>query len=264
MAMKYLKVLSLILILLVACSSDNGTDSSGPEPQEGDIKVLFIGNSLTSYNQQPSMFSGMAKAAGKQVFVEQATVSGADLDNLSRNTSVLNLIKKYKWDYVILQGSDFSIAFQEYHFVILPGIETLRDSIKANNIQTDVIFFMNWANKEGNYWHSTFYSYDDFQTRIYDGTLQLADDLKFMIAPVGWAWKSVRDQYPDIELYASDDVHPSLAGSYLGACVYFAMIFIDDLEGVSYYYGLPAETGTILQEIGCSTVLNSLRRWNIY
>lgn len=262
--MKYLKIFSVIFMLAIACSNNNSTDSGGPEPREGDITVLFIGNSLTSNNQQPNILSGMARTAGKQIFVEQVTVNGASLDNLSRNSSVLSMIKKYKWDYVVLQGSDFSIAFPDYHFVILPGIETLRDSIKSNNIQTDIIFFMNYGYEDGNYFHSTLYDYDDIQTRIYNGTLQLCDDLKFMIAPVGWAWKSIRDQYPDIELYASDGQHPSLAGSYLGACVYFAMIFIDDLEGVNYNYGIQPTTAEALQGIGCSIVLNSLRRWNIY
>lgn len=262
--MKYLKICTLILLLVLACSSDNGTNSGGPDPQEGDITVLFIGNSLTVFNQQTSIFSGLAKAAGKQVFVEESLINGAELVNHSTNSTTLNLIKKYKWDYVILQGSDYSVAFPESFFVIQPGIEALRDSIKANNIQTKIIFFMDWAMEDGVYWKGVIYTYDEFQDKIYEGTLQFCDDLKFMIAPIGEAWRSIRNNYPDIELYASDGSHPSLAGSYLGACVYFAEIFIDDLEGITYYYGLPPETATTLQDVGCSTVLNSLRRWNIY
>ena len=44
-------------------------------------------------------------------------------------------------------------------------------------------------------------------------------------AQSGMAWKHTRDQQPSINLYSSDGSHPSVAGTYLAACTFYATLF---------------------------------------
>jgi len=44
------------------------------------------------------------------------------------------------------------------------------------------------------------------------------------IVPVGPAWQAALNSRPDLELYASDGIHPSALGVYLSACVLYASI----------------------------------------
>jgi hypothetical protein len=45
-----------------------------------------------------------------------------------------------------------------------------------------------------------------------------------VMIPVGPAWQLSRLKRPDIQLYASDGIHPSAAGVYLTACVIYSVI----------------------------------------
>jgi hypothetical protein len=44
------------------------------------------------------------------------------------------------------------------------------------------------------------------------------------LVPVGPAWEAAMQARPDIQLYASDGIHPSALGVYLTACVFYASL----------------------------------------
>ena len=47
---------------------------------------------------------------------------------------------------------------------------------------------------------------------------------KLTMIPVGPAWMAAQEQRPGLRLHASDGIHPSAAGVYLSACVFYASI----------------------------------------
>ena len=57
------------------------------------------------------------------------------------------------------------------------------------------------------------------------------------------------EQYPQIELWGEDGMHPSLEGSYLAACTAYAVIFQESPEGCTYTAGLDSETAAQLQTL---------------
>ena len=103
-------------------------------------KVLFIGNSLTGYFDQPTIFSQLAFASGKDVESFNAIKYGASIEYLSTNSITLNHIARNDWDYIVLQGSDYSIAFPEYHETMYPAYNTLKDYIRENCPLARIIF----------------------------------------------------------------------------------------------------------------------------
>jgi len=67
------------------------------------IRVLFIGNSLTSANNLPGMVADIAKSHGYRLIYDSYTPGGARLANHSADERVLRKIKEGPWDFVVFQ-----------------------------------------------------------------------------------------------------------------------------------------------------------------
>jgi hypothetical protein len=64
--------------------------------------------------------------------------------------------------------------------------------------------------------------------------MQIACELKAIVVPVGSAWQSVQKMDWGVELYSQDGSHPSAAGTYLAACVFYATLTGKSPEGLSH------------------------------
>jgi len=172
------------------------------------------------------------------------------------------------WDYVVLQGVGVLVAYPE-HFTdhpVYPALITLRDKIYANCESTRMVFCMPWAFEDGMTWYQNWTdTYEDMQIHIYTNTLLYSEEIGFEIAPVGWAWYAVLEEYnyPLHYLHMSDWNHPSFKGSYLMACVIYSTVFQETTVGIPYHGGIPAEEAVYFQAVASDTVLNNLELWNI-
>jgi PKD repeat protein len=101
------------------------------------------------------------------------------------------------------------------------------------------------------------------QGRLRDSYVEMGNDNQALIAPVGEAFKYSRMADSTINLYSTDNSHPSIAGTYLAACTFYATIFETTPVGLSYTGGLPAAQAAFLQQIAQQTVFDSLSVWNI-
>ena len=238
-------------------------------------KILFLGNSYTAVNNLPSLLKGLAESAGYDIYVDKNTPGGYTLafptnGHLYNQTS-LDKIAAEAWDYVILQEqSQYPVIEYYRNNYTFTGARKLDSIIKQNNSCTQTMFYMTWGRKYGGqqcingYCSVDFTDYAHMQDSLASAYLWMSNDLQTSVAPVGMAWKKSIIEYGDpIELFATDASHPSLAGSYLAACVYYTAIFNESPEGLSYYAGLEEEDATYLQMIAAETVLNHLSIWNI-
>jgi hypothetical protein len=78
--------------------------------------------------------------------------------------------------------------------------------------------------------------------------------LSAILSPVGEAWRTARLIKPYVNLWDSDDSHPTLDGSYLTACVFYAKIFNQSPVGLSYYGGLPDTSALFYQQCARQTM----------
>ena len=67
------------------------------------VSVLFLGNSLTYFNDMPRMTARIGAKESRPLFVDAVTLGGADLDDLWYRTDALKRIWQLHWDYVIIQ-----------------------------------------------------------------------------------------------------------------------------------------------------------------
>jgi len=247
--MKQIKLIIIGLFISLYASSDT-------------VKVLFIGNSLTYYSDTPEIFRQLSERSGKDVLVDESLFGGATLAYHSTLWETSTKINSQKWDYVILQGSSFNVAFPERHYIIEPTIVTLINRIKENSSETKIIFFLDWTYRNGVTLWNVHYTYEDFQLMLMQGARQLSIKLGMMIAPIGWAWNTVVRNRPDIDLFDYDGSHPSYNGAYLNACVYYSIIFRETLD-TGYSGTITYAAANYLQRIGSETVLNNLFLWNL-
>lgn len=95
-----------------------------------------------------------------------------------------------------------------------------------------------------------------------------------LLAAAGWiAWgpaaalaqtkpavTSAIGKQPELNLYAPDKRHPSLAGTYLATCVVFAALTGRSPVGNSYLAGIDAPTAQLLQTVAWETVQEYYRK----
>lgn len=232
-------------------------------------KVLFIGNSYTYYNNLPLLIQNLATANGDVLIKDENTPGGTSFNWHSTNANTLSKIKAKDWDYVVMQDQSQIPSFSPGQVATdsKPYAKILCDSIKANNACTKAMFYMTWGREYGDASNCGAYppicTYDGMQQRLRESYLEMTTENEAECAPVGMAWKKVREDFPVINLYAGDSSHPSLEGSYLAACVIYTSMFHKSTVGVSFISTLDSTTAFRLQTIASATVLDSLDVWQI-
>lgn len=253
---------SMICVLLTLGITVSGCFSArlGEEPPQ-EIKIAFIGNSYTFVNDLPEILANLAKEGGHDLQVDQFAEGGWTLEMHAASKKALKLIRQEPWDYVVLQEQSMIPSSPlEREQSMYPAVRKLNSEIK--NVGADTILFLTWGHREGMS-QSGYRSYSDMQTEITKGYLEIANEVNLIVAPVGEAWQRAIEQGAQFDLWLQDGSHPSLAGSYLAACVFYATVFQESPEGLAYLAGLDEKVGHQLQSIAAETVFGDLERWNI-
>ena len=234
-------------------------------------EVLFIGNSYTYVNNLPDLVKQIALSFGDSLIYDSSTPGGATFNSHTNNTQTLAKINQQQWDYVVLQAQSQEPSFSPGQVAnnTYPYAEILVDSIQANSRCTGPLFFMTWGRKYGDQQNCAVYppicTYLGMQQRLRESYLEMAFNDSASCAPVGMAWKESIAIDSTLNLYSSDNSHPSIYGSYLAACTFYASIFKKSAVGSSYWpNAIDSVTAYSLQQIGSSTVLDSLAVWNIF
>jgi hypothetical protein len=74
-----------------------------------------------------------------------------------------------------------------------------------------------------------------------------------LVIPAGLAFARMRAKKPELNLYAADKRHPSLAGTYLASCVVYAALTGRSPVGNSYLAGIDEQTARMLQTVAWET-----------
>jgi hypothetical protein len=103
--------------------------------------------------------------------------------------------------------------------------------------------------------------YASMQAAINQGYLAIAGDQRVAIAPVGYAWATMVTRGAGATLWQQDGSHPTEAGTYLAACVFYATIFRESPKGLSYHSSLSADEAATIQAAATETVLGDAAKW---
>ena len=73
----------------------------------------------------------------------------------------------------------------------------------------------------------------------------IATELGIGVAPAGLAWQRAMKERPEMDMYDSDQEHPSICGTYLAVNVVYATVLSKNPIGLAY---LPSQGGGVTQE----------------
>ena len=220
----------------------------------------------------PNLVSEIATSLDDTLNPSSNTPGGWQLQNHAQeNSSSLIAINQQDWDYVVIQAQSQEPSFSpsQVEQDTYPHAQSLVDAILSNDSCTEPMFFMTWGRENGDSFNAEFYppvaTYLGMQSRLRNSYLEMAFDNYSSVSPVGMAWKKSIELNPDFELYAGDESHPNLAGSYLSACVFYSSIFKKSCIGSNFYpAGLDSLDALYLQTIASDVVLDSTQVWNLF
>ena len=237
------------------------------EAQDQAIHVLYIGNSLTSFNNMPRMVSSLAAASGQTLQYEVYAPGGRRLVEHAQDPVLLQKIKQRKWDVVVLQEQSQWPAFSptEVSMYVFVSASQLSRTIRSANPEARIVFYNTMARRTGDpgnaHVSEELKTYAGMQRRINRSYLTMAQDNQATLAPVGQVWQRVRSQYSGIHLYA-DNIHPNVVGSYLTACVFYVTFFHKAPFGLPYPSPVGAQTAEVIHDVVYQTVFLSSQQWD--
>jgi len=232
-------------------------------------KVLFIGNSYTFVNNLPQLIYDVALANGDTMVFDSHCPGGYTFFNHTSDATTRAKINLGNWDYVLLQAQSQEPAFSpsQVNSQTLPYAIALDTMIKNNNPCATTVFYQTWGRKFGDASNCAFYppicTYTGMQNRLKQSYKMFADTTHGLMAPVGEAFRKSITNNPNLELYQSDQSHPSLEGSYLAACVLYEIFFQKSVLSNTYNPGIGTSTLTFLQTTAHNVINDSLLVWNV-
>lgn len=220
-------------ILILGNLTANGQDT---------LKVLFIGNSFTSANQLPALFNKLCLDNQKAVKVYQHVPGGISVADTAqgtsahwRNSTLFSLIRTKKPDVAIIQDNQGRFVLDSGLFPgaspVIAGHLKLADSVSFYNSCSKVILFAGWGTQNGlpPYGNTGIEMID----RILKNYLHLNKQMFETIAPIGEAYKLSITTNPTLNLWASDQTHPSINGSFLSALVIVKTLFDTPIDSIA-------------------------------
>ncbi len=203
---------SICVLLLISCTSSDSVDYTVPtnaeQPEDtfdpnADYNILFVGNSLTYYNNLPLLVKTEAASRGVIVNTKMLASSNYAIVDHWADGEVQTLISSGIYDFVIIQQGPSSQ--QSGYDMLLNSGADYAAICEANDAR--LAYYMVWP---------AIVNYFTFDNVIANYTAA-AEANNAILCPVGRRWKEHFDQTNDFSYYGSDQFHPSLQGSRIAA-----------------------------------------------
>ncbi len=276
--------LALILVFLFLASSHSPSLDFNEETRaesshnQSALDILMLGNSYTSNNQLHVRANNLFDASGHDSEVKALTSGGKRLSwhaeqAQTEGTSWYDSLRE-PIDYVVLQDQSQVPGFptsSSYWQESYEGSEYIDELVESRG--GDTFFLMTWGYRFGdsnNQWR--YPDYPTMQYHLKNGYLAFAENLStparpVFVAPVGLAHWNIHDSLTNptadgtifSDLYASDNSHPSIQGTYLAACVIHVAVSGIASVGLPSTGGINASRTLELQQWADHTVLNTSR-----
>lgn len=232
-------------------------------------QLLFIGNSYTGVNNLPQLFSDLSLSLGDSVFVDTYNPGGYTFEMHAVDANTIAKINSRSWDFVVLQEQSQRPSFPPAQVAqdVYPYARQLDSLILLNNPCTETVFYMTWGRKYGDQGNCAFWppvcAFLGMQEELRNSYVQMANDNAALVAPVGRAWQSSWTQDSSINLWSSDNSHPSIEGSYLAACVFYETILRKSCVNAPFISSVTNPNALFLQQVAHQIVTDSIFTWKI-
>jgi cysteine-rich repeat protein len=229
---KFFGFVIVILVFSIVLYFTGFSNYENTKLQPTSVKIAYIGNSLTHFNQIYDKVEGFFDAAGIGLTWDAETPGGKNLAYHNGNSATTSMIENGDFEYIILQDQSAGACFSDW--------ETSSSKIRANAIALSnkihdagakSVMYETYA--YANSFPSDLCSNkEEMQDQILYVYSSIADELDGLMAPVGEGFRYAYANY-DMNLHA-DKLHPSPEGAYLAAAVFFGFFTGESPVGNSY------------------------------
>jgi hypothetical protein len=202
-------------LLLTSCVLVFLLFSGHAQDKKDTVKVLFVGNSYTYYNNLAQMIGLITDSLDTKIFCRKSTAGGATLGEHwtgAKNLRSRQVIQKGKFDIVVIQDNSMwpiqhpdSVA---YYGKLFCGL--------VSDAGAKPYLYNTWARKKT----------PDTQPQINSVYENVGIANNATVVPVGNCWAKAISLNPSIELYHTDGSHPSPLGTFL-----VALSFVKKITG---------------------------------
>lgn len=254
------KIIVLICAMVVGILFNSVIFASDEQDSEEKYRILFIGNSHTYYNNMPEMFKGLAIADGKDCEVTSITSKGYKLSEFADENDVYgkqvyDALTTSSWDYVVVQENREVLvekpdktekAVDKLHSLIKnTGAKMVMYATQPNNIGST--FKVNSASL-----YLTDLQIEQILTR---NNFKIANEYDCPVAASGTNFMRVMHDYPEIPMYISDNLHPTVEGSYMAACTIYHTVFNQSPYGNAFLPQSEYDTDNLLSAMSVENAL---------
>lgn len=208
-------------------------------PFEQSRRILFLGNSLVASNSGVDLhLEALLRAANPEwdMTIMARAPGSYTLQTHFNDPQTRAAIQSGDWDLVILQE-------QSVRPVIAPELfyqyaDSLNTMIRAAGAQT--AFYMTWARGDT----------PEMYIPLRDAYRYIGAYLDAPVIPAGVAFHKAEDNPQMPDLISGDQLHPTLAGTYLVSCLMMAKIWAQNPYGNSYIpSGLSRSEAVLIQQL---------------
>lgn len=265
--------------IIIACAVIFSGAATGYAQQDTDgghdLRLLFIGNSLTHYNNMPTvLLGGLIGEGGYNAEIECITEGGSILTQcISEQTAtggkVIAAITGGNFDYIVIQASRRVIEHEQTVYdAEANAVKRIKEYADAAGSKV-VIYSPFGADSDT---QTVYRMGDDMLSTVPTDSIvmsraeqsawlrKLSDRYAVMLSGAsvvgaGEAFEHAITYKPALDLYGADKIHPSLFGSYLTACCFYAHFF-GSPAGLGYTGGISAADAYYLQKCAAYVILN--------
>lgn len=256
--MKY--VMKYIFCLYLVLQTSLLSAQTSPEP----LNVLFVGNSLTYFNDMPQTFKAITENQGFNINVDQHTIGSAGFDDHLGNIDLYQKLDNTVWDYVILQpGTAESIELYEPLAITILRAHQLREKIYENSPCASIYLYETAYGITGNT-PAEYNQYQSIQEVIKNNLIKISNQTDLPLAPVGESFLYSLQQNPLLFLWVNyGDIHPNENGSFLAACTFYNSLFQKPITDSSFNSTLEVAEANYFRNIAETVTINQLDIFNI-
>jgi hypothetical protein len=202
-----------LLLLVGAAAFGCGLEApTGPDPEipEADLRVLFVGNSLTATNSLPGLVALLAEEAGLSFAWDAVVRPGSSLAD-HWNQGLEGAIRAAGADVVVLQQGPSTLPQNQEHLAHWAGV--IAPVVREAGGEPALL--MVWpSERRAAFFPDAYASYADAAREV-DG----------IFIPAGQTWVEAWRLDPTLDFYGPDRFHPSYLGTLAAAHTVLAVLY---------------------------------------